>query len=256
MSPIQQNQIIDADAPGSNWKSLYKIAGVAALVALSANLLDVILGFGETDIIVYGSKTAIDWFALFQENWFKGIYTLGFLNIVYMACMIPVYFAIFAAHRRTKGIYAALAMIVSFIGMAIYISNNAAIPMYVLSGKYAAAGSDAQRALFAAAGEAVLAYGEDFTPGSFIGLIFGGIAAIAISFVMLSGGIFGKATAWIGIIGFTFLSVFTIWATFVPVLYYVAFYFFGMIGGLLALTWFVLVSLKFFKLGRSEKSSV
>jgi len=246
-------KVTNAETADSRWKSLYKVAGVAALVALSANLLDVVLGFGETDIIVYGTKTAIDWFALYQENWFKGLYTLGFLNIVYMACLVPVYFGIFAAHRRTNGVYAVLAMIVSFIGMAIYISNSAAIPMFVLSGKYAAAGTDAQRALFAAAGEAVLAYGEDFTPGSFIGLIFGGIAAIAMSFVMLRGGIFGKATAWIGIIGFTFLSIFTIWSTFIPVLYYVAFYFFGMIGGLLALTWFVLVSLRFFKLGRTEK---
>jgi N-acetylglutamate synthase-like GNAT family acetyltransferase len=62
-----------------------------------------------------------------------------------------------------------------------------------------------------------------------------------------------KVTAWVGIIGFTFLSVFTIWWTFVPVLYDVAFYLFGMVGGLFALAWFALVSLKFFKLGRTEK---
>jgi hypothetical protein len=174
---------------------------------------------------------------------------LGFLNIIYLASMVPVYFAIFAAHQRSKWIYAGLAMAVYFIGMAIYISNNAAIPMFVLSGWYAAAGTDTQRALFAAAGEAVLARGEDFTPGSFIGLIFGGIAAIGISSVMLRGRIFGKATAWIGIMGFTFLSVFTIWATFVPVLYIVAFYVFGMIGGLLALAWFILVARRLFQLG-------
>jgi hypothetical protein len=143
-------------------------------------------------------------------------------------------------------------MIISFIGMAIYLANSAAIPMFVLSEKYAAAGTDAQRAMFAAAGEAVLARGEDFTPGSFLGLIFGGIAAIVMSFVMLRGGIFGKATAWVGMIGFTFLSVFTIWATFIPVLYDVAFYFFGMIGGLFALAWFALVALQCFKLGRTE----
>ena len=124
--------------------------------------------------------------------------------------------------------------------------------MFVLAGKYAAAGTDAQRALFAAAGEAVLARGEDFTPGAFIGLICGGIAAIAISCVMLRGGVFGKATAWVGMVGFTFLSVFTIWATFVPVLYAVAYYFFALIGGLLALAWFALVALQCFKLGRPE----
>lgn len=253
MSLLQQNQIKDTQVIDSSWRSLYKIAGVAALVALSANLLDIILGFGETDIVVSGSKTALDWFALFQEDWSKSLYVLGILNIVYNACLVPIYFAMFAVHRRGNGVYAALTMVVAFIGMAIYISNNAAIPMFVLAGKYAAAGSDAQRALLAAAGEAVLAFGEDFTPGSFTGMILGGIGAIAVSFVMLRGGIFGKVASWIGIVGFTFISVFTVLATFVPSLYFVAFYLFGMIGGLLVLSWFVLVSLKFFKLGRSEK---
>jgi hypothetical protein len=42
-----------------------------------------------------------------------------------------------------------------------------------------------------------------------------------------------KANAWIGIVGFTFLSLFTILATFVSALYFIAFYVFGMVGGLL-----------------------
>jgi hypothetical protein len=69
---------------------------------------------------------------------------------------------------------------------------------------------------------------------------------------MLRGGIFGKVNVWIGIIGFTFLSLFTILATFVPALYTIAFYFFGSIGGLLALTWFALVARRLFQLSRQE----
>jgi hypothetical protein len=122
----------------------------------------------------------------------------------------------------------------------------------VLSNKYALANTDVQKTIFIAAGEAVLARGEDFTPGSFIGLIFSGGAAIAISFVMLRGGIFGKVVSWVGIIGFIFLSLFTICATFIPSFYIIAFYFFGSIGGLLALTWFALVARSFFQLGRNE----
>jgi hypothetical protein len=219
---------------------------------MSANLLDVILGFGETDIIVYGTKSAVEWFSLFRVNWFKGLYTLGILNIAYMLCMIPVYFAICAVHRRKHFIVSIMAMVLFLLAMAIYVSNSAAIPMFVLSGKFMAATTDTQRALFAAAGESVLARGEDFTPGSFPGLFFSGIAAITISFVMLRGGIFSKANAWIGIIGFSFLSLFTVLATFVPSLYLVAFYLFGMIGGLFALTWFVLVAMRLLKLGRTK----
>lgn len=255
MAQVMRKPSTHAKTPTAHGKGLYKVAGVAALVALATNVLDVVLGFGETEILVNGTQPATAWFALYQDDWFKGVYVLGLLNIVYMAAMMPVYLAIVTAHWRTHGVDAVLVMIVAFLGMAIYISNNAAMPMLVLSAKYAAAGTEAQRALFAAAGEAVLARGEDFTPGAFIGMICGGIAALAISLVMLRGGIFGQATAWVGIVGFTFLSIFTIWATFIPVLYAVAYYFFALIGGLLALTWFALVARQFFKLAQTENES-
>lgn len=234
-------QTLDNESIDRSWRSLYKIAGIASLLACCANLLDVVLGFGDTEIVGYGTRTAADWFALYHENWFKGIYTLGILNIVYQVCLIPVYLAMVRLHRRTNQIAAMIAMILFLIGLAVYASNNAAIPMLALSGKYAAATSDAQKTILAAAGEATLAAGEDFTPGSFIGLICGGLAAIVISFVMLRGGHFGKSTAWIGIAGFSFLSIFIVWYTFIPVLSGVAYYLFGMCGGLLALAWFVRV---------------
>jgi hypothetical protein len=79
-----------------------------------------------------------------------------------------------------------------------------------------------------------------------------GVAAIAMSMVMLRGEVFSKTTAWIGIVGFTFLSIFTICATFISLLYYIAFYVFGLIGGLFALAWFGLVSLRFFTLAQSK----
>lgn len=246
-----QNQVADAQVEGSNWKTIYKIAGAGALAAFLANFFDVILGFGGGEAVAYGAKSAVEWFALYRENWFMGLYALGLMNIVYMLAMLPVYFGIFAAHRRKRAVYAAFVMIVFFAGMAIYIANNAAVPILVLSAKYAAAGTDAQRAAFAAAGESALARGEDFTPGAFAGLILSGVAAIAASFVLLAGGIFGKIHAWIGIIGFSFLSIFTVLATFFPSLYYIAFYFFGSIGGLLALAWFLLAAIKFFKLVKS-----
>ncbi len=235
---------------------LYMIAGFGALLAMSANLLDIILGFGETSIIVNGTMRAVAWFSLFQADGFKGLYTLGILNIVYMACMVPMYIAVLATHYRKHLLASGTAVILFLLALAIYVANNAALPMFVLSGRYAAATTDAQRALFAAAGEAVLARGEDFTPGAFPGLFLSGIAAITLSFVMLRGGIFGKANAWIGIVGFSFLSIFTFLATFAPALYFIAFYTLAPIGGLLALTWFVLIARTFFKLGRAKPGSL
>ena len=251
MNMGKEKQAIETIVTEWNW--LYKLGGAAALAAMFANLLDVLLGFGGTEVVIYGARSASDWFAIYQENWFSGLYSLGILNIVYMLAMLPVYLALFGAHRRRQAVQVVLVMIVFLLTISIYISTNAAIPMLVLSNKYALANTDAQKNIFLAAGEAVLARGEDFTPGAFISLILGSLAAIAISIIMLRGEIFGKATAWIGIVGFTFLSLFTILATFVPALYTIAYYGFGAIGGLLALAWFALVARRLFQLGRNSQ---
>lgn len=244
----------DLNSNMSAWNWLYTMGGTAALVALLINLSDVVLGFGGSEVITYGSQPADAWFSVFQQSPFKGLYVLGIFNIVYMLAMLPVYIALLWAHRHQQGIQAALVLVVFLLATAIYVSTNAAIPMLVLADKYALAQTELQKTIFLAAGEAILARGEDFTPGAFIGLFLSGCAAIAISIIMLRGGLFGKWSAWIGIIGFTFLSLFTIFATFVPALYTFSFYFFGSIGGVLALTWFALTSRRLFQLASSDRT--
>jgi len=199
---------------------------------MSANLADIILGFGGTDMVTYGTKSAIEWFTVYEDSWFRGVYALGILNIVYMIAMLPVYFALFGAHFEKKAVAAALTLVIFLTAMSMYISNNAAIPLLVLSGKYSLASSELERNILVAAGEAVLSRGEDFTAGSFIPTFLTGLAAVRISIIMLRGGVFGKLHAWIGIVGFTFLSLFTIIATFIPALYAFAFNFLASIGGL------------------------
>jgi hypothetical protein len=245
---IAVNNVMTKTAANS-WKWIYKFGAVAALAAMLANLLDVLLGFGGTEMVTYGSKSAIQWFAIYHDSWFRGVYALGILNIVYIVAMLPVYFALFGAHFRKHAIAGALTIIIFITAMSMYISNNAAIPLLVLSNKYAVASTEMQKMILIAAGEAVLARGEDFTAGSFLALFLNGLAAICISLVMLRGGIFGKVNAWIGIVGFIFLSLFTIIATFIPALYQVAFYLLGSMGGLLALSWFALVARRLFQLG-------
>jgi len=239
-----------AGGSGREWKSLYLIGGAAALAAMAANILDVVLGFGG-EVVAYGAKSALDWFAVFGKNAFAGLYALGLLNIVYQICMIPVFAALAAAHARKKPVLTGLSMIAFFVGVAVYLANSAAVPMSVLSGKYASAGTEFERALIAAAGESVLARGEDFTPGAFLPLILQGIAALGISFVILKGGVFKKPAGAIGIIAFSLLAVFTFLATFVPSVYTIAFYGFGMLGGLFVLAWFVLIARGLFRLGKT-----
>lgn len=232
----------------SGWKWIYKIGGVAALIPVLIFLLDIVLTFGGENI-KYGTLTAIEMFKLFQDNWLLGLRYLGFINVISLTLGVPLFFALYAAHRRIFKPYAALALILYLVGAAVYISNNAAIPILVLSTKYAAATAEAQRMLLAAAGEAILARGEDFTPGSFYGLFVTGIMGIVFSFIMLRGRIFSKTTAYTGILGFLLLLIYTTWATFVAVLYDVAMIF-GVVGGILVTLWYILVARRLFQLGR------
>jgi len=254
---MKNAQVINKELPQGeaivfHWQKLYTMGAIAAVLAMLVNVSDIILGFGATEIVINGTRSAAEWFAVYQESPFDGLYALGILNIFYMIAMLPVYFALLWAHRR-QGVQAGLIMIVFLLATAIYISTNAAVPLLVLSNKYALATTDLQKTILIAAGESILARGEDFTPGSFISLLLGSMSAISISIVMLQGGIFGRRNAWIGIIGFTCLFLFTIVATFVPALYNIAFYGFASIGGILALTWFALVARRLFQLGIREE---
>lgn len=254
MSQLKLNQIANADTDDSSLKSLYKIAGSAVLIAVLFMLLDIITTILSKEVIGFGTFSAIKWFTIFHNNWFSGLRNLGILNVFNMTLTVPMMLSLYLTHRHVNKTYAALAMILSLVGMAIYISNNAAVPMFVLSSKYAAATTDAQKALLAAAGEAVLSRGEDFTPGAFIGFFLGEVANIIISFVMLRGRIFSKVTAYAGIFGIAFLTVYTIWVTFIPTLQDVAMVL-AMIGGPLSTVWSILIARRLFQLGlhRREK---
>lgn len=228
-------------------KKLCLFGAMMAACALTANVTDIALGFGDTEVASYGGKTAVEWFAVFQANWFKGLYVLGILNIVYQLSLIPVFYCLYILHKQEMNHLPALALLTALIGVSVYISHNAAIPMYSLSNQYAAATSEDARLIIAGAGQAVLATGEDFTPGSFMGLILSSIAAVLFAVVQLRGGLFGKPTALTGIVGFIFLSLFVVIATFIQSLYVIAFYSFAMFGGLCALAWFALTGFRLLK---------
>ncbi len=236
----------------SGWKSLYVMGGVAALIGVLLILLDVFVSLwlprGEVEP---GARSAIDWFTLFEEDPYYGLRDLGLLNVLNTLLGIPLFLALYAAHRRVGGAYATLALVLFLFGGAIYVSNNAALPMFVLSGEYAAATGEAQRAVLAAAGEAMLARGADFTLGGLVGIVLPSLAQIAISYVMLRGGVFGGATAYAGILGFSLLLVFTVWATFVPGSLDAAMLV-ALPGGLLVMAWNILVARRLLQLGSAS----
>lgn len=240
-STIQSKETTAAE----HWPGLYKLGAVTSLLILCTALLEILITFLPGGYL--SAETVVDWFNLLHDNWFLGMRNLGLLNIVMTALSIPMFFALCMAHWKVNRNYSALAMILSFIGIAVFYATNRAFAMWDLSTRYAAASTDAQRAVLEAAGQALLAVGQSHTPGTFIGFSLSEIAGMLISFVMLRGGIFGKFNAYTGILGFGMLFVYEICQSFVPALLGIALLF-AMIGGILNLVWYGLIARKLFQL--------
>src|SRR3972149_11994438 len=130
------------ELPISDRKNILKIGGIAALLTVAVAFGEMLITFlpGGNEQV----ETVIDWFTLLQSNWFMGLRNLGLLNIFMIALGIPVYFALYTAHRKVNKAFGAFAMIISFIGAAIFFATNRAFPMLELSKQYAGAITDSQ----------------------------------------------------------------------------------------------------------------
>jgi hypothetical protein len=251
MAVLELNQS-DENAE-KQWKSIYRLGGVTTIIVLFGTILDIIIGSASGGNLSALPQTAIDRFAQFQNNWLLGLYNLDLLTIINQIILITTYFALYAAHRKVKDAYAALALIIFLIGTTIFVINNNALPMLELSNKYAASTTESQKNLLASAGEAMLARGAHGSLGVFIGFILPTIAGVIMSFVMLKGKIFSKATAYLGILGNTFMLIYIIFVTLIPEIKNIAMIC-VMPGGLLCMAWMVMFTIRLFKLGRLEKA--
>jgi hypothetical protein len=236
----------------SQWKSIYILGGITAILSLICVVFDIVVGSSTGGNLSALPQTAVDRFAQFQESPWLGLYNLDLLNTVNQLISIPVYFALYAAHRKTNKPYALFGLIIFLVATTIFVTTNTALPMLELSRKYATA-AEPQKVLLAAAGEAMLARGMHGSLGVFFGFFLSTVATLIFSIVMLQGKVFSKANSYIGLIGNTLMLIYIILVTFAPAVKDMAMAF-AMPGGLLLLAWMVMLTVKLFQLGNSKDS--
>lgn len=245
--------LTEAHSTEAHWKSLYQLSGAAALIVVLVALSEILITFLPGGGRMEPSATTVhDWFTLLQHNWFLGLRNLGLLNLVMTTLGIPIFFALYGAHRRVNQPYAALALIISLLGVAVFYATNRAFPLLELSRQYATATTDVQRSLLVAVGQAMLAVGQSHTPGTFLAFFLLEVAGLLLSLVMLQSKIFSTATAYTGLLGFGLLFLFELCSSFVPVLFDLAILF-ALGGGLFNLAWYILIARRLFQLGRSAR---
>jgi hypothetical protein len=229
----------NAEIEDSQWNWLYRTGGVAALIMIIIILIQFI-SFMVAPPPLEG--TAIDWFTLFQKNGLLGLVAFELLMIIYVVLSIPVSLALFIALRRANQSLTAIYIALSLLGVGAFIAARPAFEMLSLSNQYAAATTDAQRAVFLAAGETMLAifHGTAFQ----VSYLLGSITGLIISVAMLRSNVFGKATAYVRIAS----SVFD-FGLYVPTLGI----FISIFSVLFLMIWNILVARRLFQLARGDQ---
>lgn len=192
---------------------LYRIGGIAALLLILYSL-----AMMAQMVILGGQPTsAAQAFDLLQHHRVVGLLRLDLPTVAVMPLYYLLFLGLFAALRRSHPAIALLATALTFVGVTLLLATPTALSMLPLSDKFTAAATEAARAQLLAAGEAIMA--ADLWHGT--GAILGGVllqcGAVLICCVMLRGSVFGKATAWLGIVMHSLDLAHIVCGLFVPV---------------------------------------
>lgn len=242
--PYAQQQPGDASrarTPSSLWKPLYRVTTVAALLIVVFIPIQGIVFF-----LWPPPSTVIGWFTLFQHNGLLGLLDMDLLLIVDQALMGLVLLAIAVVLRRASPSLVAIALTAGLVGIASYFASSTAFSMLSLSAQYAAATTDAQRAVVEASGLAMFALwqGTAFD----VSYILEGVAVLLIAVVMFRSTLFSRGTAVVGIL----MSVLML----VPPTVGTVGLFFSLVSLLPLEIWLILVARSFFQWGWSGSQAV
>jgi hypothetical protein len=239
------NQVTHAESSGSDWEGLYKVGGAAALI------VTVLL---TIEIIVFTAyplpSTVIGYFTLLQSDKLLGLLDLYLLEILAYALFVPMFLALYVALRRANESYMALATTLAIIGIAVFLATNNPFSMLSLSDQYAAATTDAQRSLFLAAGQAMLANtNQRAVEGFNMGFLLVSVAGLIVSAVMLRSNIFSKVTAYVGILANAISLTEYFRLAFVPAAVLLLLII-ATASGFLLMIWYILIARRLIQLGQ------
>jgi len=238
--------------PATTGRALLVAGGLCALAGLAGYLIDMAVFMGETRNFTPGGSGAAAWFAALADNPGLALRDLGLINMAALILMIPVYAAAAFLHGRERAAVSALALAFGVAGAAAYISVNPALPLFGLGEKFLATQDEVRRSALVAAGEALLARGEDFTVGAFPAFLLGELAMLTLSLQMSGSRAFGRVAPFLGLLGSLILIATTFAMTFTPAIATSAMYL-SAIGGLASMAWYGFVA---FHLLRPRKGPV
>ncbi len=180
-----------------NWRSLYTIGGVAALLQLVTILAMIVVQ------AVLGPKPAgiEEYFAIQQSSPLAAMLRGDFLLLFLIGAYLGTFPALFVALRQIHPVTVFFATLFTLIAVVLSFSSESTFSLLHLGNQYAAVTSEAMRNQLVAAGEAVVASdGWNSSAGYMTGILLQG-GGVMISLVMLQSRDFSKVTAIAGLLG-------------------------------------------------------
>jgi hypothetical protein len=246
----------DKNHVDSTWSNLFRVGGAAALLCAVMYIITLVV-YIPANLAAPPPETVLEWFTVFQDSPVTGLFFLGLGDVIIMLLWGPMVLALFAVLNKSNRTWSLIATVFVFVGMAVFITTNTAFSMLSLSQEYANAVTEAEKFIFLAAGQAMLAVTRG-TGHLYLGMQLVWLAGLILSVIMLRSKAFSKATAWVGILGLGLLVVgiiggghYTSTGEYTAVQgIIIAVQYIG--GGLLSLAWYILVGLRLLKLGKHE----
>lgn len=208
----QDAAALAAEPVARDLRGLCRVGGIAAFLLVAYSLATMV------QFLVLGGPptTTAEAFRLLQSNRFVGLLRLDLPTVLAMPLYYLLFFGLLVALWQAGRALAALSTLLVFVGVTLMVAAPTALSMLPLSEKHSAATTEAMRAQLLAAGEAVLATDIWHGTGAMLGGILVQLGAVLISVAMLRSAVFGKFTAWLGILMHAVDLAHIVFALFLP----------------------------------------
>jgi hypothetical protein len=231
MSQSRSDRAADAQAGHSRWRSLYRMGAVAALLSLLIIPLSVLTFF----IWPLFPDNILD---VIQESWLAGIMSLDAGYLAGNLFVLPFFLVLYVTLREVDEGWALVALVLGLMGLLCLPIARPIPEMFAISEKYAAASTEAERAIYQATGHGMLSHFHGMAYHTHY--ILGSLSLLISSVLMLRSTMYGKALAWVGVV--TNVVVFGLY---VPVVgTYISM--FSVLGYVI---WCVMLGLRLYRLG-------
>jgi hypothetical protein len=231
VSQSKLNHVAHALPQDDRWQWLYKIGGLAALLSV------VVIPIAVVTFFIW-PLWPDNILAVIQEDWLAGLMGLDFMYLLSSVFAIPFFPVLYVTLKKVDESWALLALILGLLGLVCLIPARPIPEMFALSDQYAAATTDAERALYLVAGKAMLTHFHGMAYHAHY--ILGSVSLLISSFLMLRSDVFSQATAYVGIV--TNIVVFGFYVPQVGV-------WISMLSVVGYLIWYILIARRLFQLG-------